>query len=253
MNTPSQQPQLHLNDFDGPLEVLLHLIQVSKMDIYDIPIAKITKQYMDYIYDAQQLNLDIIGDYFVMAAKLMVIKSKMLLPTVSVDDEPVEQVDPREDLVAQLLNYKRFKAVAAVLREREANRRQSFTRQALTLPPSREELTQPSPFDKGDLMASYVDALKHFRYNQPLSTTVHEWQYTIEGQTSLVRKLLDRGEPKISFDHLVQTASQPEEIVTDFLAILEMAKYHEVTLNQANEKSAIEIWKGPAYGNNQLS
>ncbi len=96
------QPQLHLNDFDGPLEVLLHLIQQSKMDIYDIQISKITEQYMDYIYDAQKLNLEIIGEYFVMAAKLMVIKSKMLLPTENVAD-PDQETEIRE--LSWLLSY----------------------------------------------------------------------------------------------------------------------------------------------------
>lgn len=243
-----RQPQLHLNDFDGPLEVLLHLIQESKMDIYDIPIAKITQQYMDYIYDAQQLNLDIIGDYFVMAAKLMLIKSKLLLPTETV--EAVDETeDPREDLVNQLLNYKRYKLIAGKLKARETRRRLSFTRSELTVAPSKEELITPSPFDKGDIMASYVDALKHFRYNQPLSTTVHEWQFTIESQTKLVRRLLDHHQARISFDKVIQDPGKPEEIVTDFLAILEMAKYDEVRLEQKNQQAAIEIWKGPAYGN----
>ncbi len=91
------QPELHLNDFDGPLEVLLHLIQESKMDIYDIQISTITEQYMQYIYDAQQLNLEIVGEYFVMAAKLMVIKSKMLLPNEVDDDSDDEHEDPERN------------------------------------------------------------------------------------------------------------------------------------------------------------
>ncbi|EEI70024.1 segregation and condensation protein A [Lentilactobacillus hilgardii] len=248
MNVSDKEPELHLNDFDGPLEVLLHLIQESKMDIYDIPIAEITKQYMDYIYDAQQLNLDIVGDFFVMAAKLMVIKSKMLLPTVV--DEATDEVeeDPREDLVNQLINYKRYKLIAGKLKDYENKRRQSFTRSELAVSASKETLTVPSPFDKGDIMASYVDALKHFRYNQPLSTTVHEWQFTIESQTALVRQLLDCRTEQISFNHVIQHSTKPEEIVTDFLAILEMAKYNEVRLKQKNRHETIEIRKGPAYG-----
>ncbi|GAY73056.1 segregation and condensation protein A [Lentilactobacillus kosonis] len=107
-------PELHLTDFDGPLEVLLHLIQQSKMDIYDIQIAEITDQYMEYIYDANRLDLNIVGDYLIMAAKLMLIKSKMLLPTPQVDFDDDED-DPREDLVQQLLNYQRYKKVATFL------------------------------------------------------------------------------------------------------------------------------------------
>ena len=241
------QPELHLNDFDGPLEVLLHLIQESKMDIYDIQISTITEQYMQYIYDAQQLNLEIVGEYFVMAAKLMVIKSKMLLPNEVDDDSDDEHEDPREELVSQLLNYKRYKMVAQDMKRREAFRRQSFTRSELTVPATKDELIQPSPFNSGDIMASYVDALKHFKYNQPMSTVIHEWVYTIEGQSQKVRALLKRDHARISFDTLVNKADQPEEIVTDFLAILEMAKYNEVVLNQSDAESAIEIRRGPGY------
>lgn len=242
-----RQPELHLTDFDGPLEVLLHLIQASKMDIYDIPIAQITKQYMDYIEDARQLNLEIIGDYFVMAAKLMVIKSKMLLPTPDVGPLDEADEDPREDLVAQLINYKKYKQIAEKLKAFEATRRLSYTRSELRVPASKETLVDPSPFNKGDVMASYVDALKHFNFHKPLSTTVHEWQFTIESQTKLIRQLLDRHPSQISFDKVIQGSTKPEEIVTDFLAILEMAKYDEVYLEQKNHHASIEIRKGPAY------
>ncbi|MDV3518982.1 segregation and condensation protein A [Lentilactobacillus otakiensis] len=241
----TKQPELHLNDFDGPLEVLLHLIQESKMDIYDIQISKITEQYMQYIYDAQQLNLEIVGEYFVMAAKLMVIKSKLLLPTITDDDPDETQADPREELVSQLLNYKRYKLVAADMKKREARRRESFTRSELTMPPTKEELIQPSPFNSGDIMASYVDALKQFKYNKPMSTVIHEWEFTIEGQSQRVRELLSQSRDQISFDKLVANSTQTEEVVTDFLAILEMAKYNEVRLNQSDVKSAIQIRKGP--------
>ncbi|MBZ3775763.1 segregation/condensation protein A [Lentilactobacillus otakiensis] len=243
----TKQPELHLNDFDGPLEVLLHLIQESKMDIYDIQISKITEQYMQYIYDAQQLNLEIVGEYFVMAAKLMVIKSKLLLPTITDDDPDETQADPREELVSQLLNYKRYKLVAADMKKREARRRESFTRSELTMPPTKEELIQPSPFNSGDIMASYVDALKQFKYNKPMSTVIHEWEFTIEGQSQRVRELLSQSRDQISFDKLVANSTQTEEVVTDFLAILEMAKYNEVRLNQSDVKSAIQIRKGPGY------
>lgn len=243
----TQQLELHLNDFDGPLEVLLHLIQESKMDIYDIQISKITEQYMQYIYDAQQLNLEIVGEYFVMAAKLMVIKSKMLLPTISDDNPDEEQADPREELVSQLLNYKRYKLIAADMKQREAKRRESFTRSELSVPPTKEELIQPSPFNSGDVMASYVDALRHFKYNQPMSTVIHEWQFTIEGQSQRVRQLLNQHRDHVTFTKLVGKSTQTEEIVTDFLAILEMTKYNEVRLSQSNGESDIQIRKGPGY------
>ncbi|KRL23364.1 ScpA B protein [Lentilactobacillus kisonensis DSM 19906 = JCM 15041] len=218
------------------------------MDIYDIQISKITEQYMAYIYDAQQLNLEIVGEYFVMAAKLMVIKSKMLLPIETVADDEQEPEDPREQLVTQLLNYKRYKSVASQLKQLEIKRRKSFTRSELTVLPSKAELVIPSPFNGLDLMASYVDALKHFQYNQPMSTVIHEWEFTIESQTKQVRKLLNSTQQPISFATLVNHTDKAEEVVTDFLTILEMAKYNEVMLDQKNADSNIQIERGPAYG-----
>ncbi len=238
---------LHLNDFDGPLDVLLHLIEKSKMNIYDIRIAEITDQYMKYIYDARKLNLDIVGEYFVMAAKLMLIKSKMLLPKEEVDavDEP--EADPREDLVNQLIEYKKFKGVTKFLKSGELNRRQKFTRSMISTPQTADELVEPSPFGRGDLMAAYVDALKRFRYNRPQSTVIHEWNFTIESQTKLVRKLLDETRKAITFEDLIKNHEQTEEIVTDFLTILEMTKYQEIKLKQSKANLPIEIKKGPAY------
>ena len=249
--TETKSLELHLNDFDGPLEVLLHLIQQSKMDIYDIKIAEITDQYMEYIYDAESLNLDIIGEYFVMAAKLMLIKSKMLLPTIEDTDEQLDE-DPREDLVQQLINYKRFKSVTGFFKEHEAERRKSYTRPTVEVLEPDQTLVEPSPFNKYDLMAAFVDSLKRLRYNQPVSTVVHEWQYTIESQTEAIRKLMHRSGNSITFNQLVSHASEPEEVVTDFLAILEMAKYQEVKLAQPDHNSTIKIVKGDADVANKL-
>ncbi|WP_283678778.1 segregation/condensation protein A [Lentilactobacillus sp. Marseille-Q4993] len=238
-----KQPELHLNDFEGPLEVLLHLIQQSKMDIYDIKIAEITDQYMRYIYDAEELNLDIIGEYFVMAAKLMLIKSKMLLPQVTEDVEE-EPEDPREELVEQLITYQKYKQITPFLKTAEEKRRQSYTRPPVEVEATPEILEAPSLFNSLDLMAAYVDALKRFRYNQPMETVVHEWEYTIEGQTELIRKLLGKKSSSFTFKQLAERAHATEEVVTDFLALLEMAKYQEVKLVQKDMNSTIEIMKG---------
>ena len=122
-------PTLVLNDFSGPLDLLWHLIRTNEVDIYDIPIAEITAQYLDYLHQMQDLALDVAGDYFVMAANLMVLKSRLLLPqpepeTMAPDDAP----DPRADLVAQLLTYQVYQEAAKDLKAREAKPPQAYAK-----------------------------------------------------------------------------------------------------------------------------
>ena len=121
--------QIKLSDFEGPLDLLLHLIRQSKINIYDIPIAQITQQYLDYLHQMQSLQLDIAGDYLIMAATLMRIKSDLLLPRPPVvSEEPAAETtlkDPRSELVAQLLTYETFKTIAQMLGA-QAKTRQEF-------------------------------------------------------------------------------------------------------------------------------
>ena len=132
----SDNPSVHLADFDGPLDLLLHLIRKSEMDIYDIPIAEITRQYVDILNQEQERQIEVAGEYFVMAATLMKIKSEYLLPTNQVDDEGEveEEEDPRDELVEQLLEYERYKKAASNLKEREETRAQEYTREATPVP-----------------------------------------------------------------------------------------------------------------------
>nr|WP_230402941.1 segregation/condensation protein A [Lentilactobacillus kosonis] len=104
-------------------------------------------------------------------------------------------------------------------------------------------LLEPSPFNRLDLMAAFVDALKRLRYNQPMSTVVHEWKYTIESQTEAIRQIMGHSS-SITFNELTELAATSEEVITDFLAILEMAKYQEIKLSQTNRSDPIKITKG---------
>ncbi|MEJ1324074.1 segregation/condensation protein A [Latilactobacillus sakei] len=132
----TEQLTLILTDFEGPLDLLLHLINQTKIDIYDIPIAEITTQYLDYLHQMQELKLDIAGDYLVMAATLMKIKSKLLLPAPPAMAETLEEdyVDPRQELVDQLLAYQAFQKIATVLQERESERQLLFAKPASANP-----------------------------------------------------------------------------------------------------------------------
>ena len=130
-----QEINLKLDVFEGPLDLLLHLIQKLEIDIYDIPITAVTEQYMSYIHAMQTLELEVAGEYLVMAATLMAIKSQMLLPKQEleiIDDENFfEEEDPREALVAQLLEYRKFKYAATVLHEKEEERKLYYTKEPM--------------------------------------------------------------------------------------------------------------------------
>lgn len=135
--TVGQQPTLKLGGFEGPLDLLLHLIREAKMDIYDIKIATITSQYMDYLHQMKAHRLEIAGEYFVMASTLMRIKSQLLLPQAPPldDEEPAEEpVDPRQELVDQLIEYQRYKKAADHLKDKESYRQQEYTRPAMRVP-----------------------------------------------------------------------------------------------------------------------
>ena len=131
-----EELNVKLDIFEGPLDLLLHLIKTMEIDIYDISIAEITEQYMSYIHTMRKLDLEIAGEFIVMAATLMSIKSKMLLPQEIVEldeDSEYEAIDPREALVQQLLDYKKFKYVATVLKELETERGDYFTKEVTDL------------------------------------------------------------------------------------------------------------------------
>ena len=139
--------KVKLEVFEGPLDLLLYLIKKNEIDIYDIPIAEITEQYLEYLELMRMLDLNIAGEFLVMAAKLIHIKSKILLPPEEKEVLPEEEEDPREELVRRLLEYKRFKEVAGVLQDLEGQRKKMFTRATSVEPGSEEKFFEASLFD----------------------------------------------------------------------------------------------------------
>ena len=152
---------IKLERFEGPLDLLLHLIQRDEVDIYDIPIANITRQYLEYIELMRMLDLEIAGEFLVMAATLMRIKAKMLLPTPPPGEE--EEIDPRDELVQRLLEYRQFKEASATLKDREERRRLSYERGRV---PDDED-TGPLPLAPATLF-HLLDALNRVLARLPL-------------------------------------------------------------------------------------
>ena len=237
----TEQLTLVLTDFEGPLDLLLHLIKQTKIDIYDIPIAEITAQYLDYLHQMQVLKLDVAGDYLVMAATLMKIKSKLLLPKAPelIEEETEEYVDPRQELVDQLLAYQAFQKVATVLQERELERQQLFAKPASSNPAEKVVPLARGVIKPRDLAAAVSKMLVEAQAKQPVFKTVQNDEISITDKMSwIVRHLAAQ---PVAFEALVVVKTDRDEIVTTFLAVLELMKDRKILCEQADYDASIMV------------
>lgn len=228
-----------LDIFEGPLDLLLHLIKEQKMDIYDIPIATITKQYLEYLDLMQELNLDVAGEYLVMAAELARIKSRMLLPVQDAgEDEDEEGVDPREELARRLLEYQRYKEAAFELRKMEHEQQQVFTRTRSVALEDQEEntLIDANVFD---LFAAFQGILKNksFRDDYEMKIT----HLSVYEKLERLLEILNASE-SVTFSSLFTALSAKEEVIVTFLALLELMRLKLVRSQQAGHLETIRIY-----------
>lgn len=223
--------QVRIENFEGPLDLLLHLIKKNEINIYDIPVAMIARQYLKYLEAMEELNLNVAGDFLVMAATLLQIKSKMLLPVdeTAADDE--EGPDPREELVRRLLEYKGFKEAARQLDDQEKVWREIFWReQTLSVEAAVEEdlsLENVSLFD-------LVDALKGVLERNPGSRLIEiaPDNLTVRERMNLILEILE-GKDSVSFAALFEGASHRLVVVVTFLALLELMRLRVARVFQA--------------------
>ena len=222
---------LKLEIFEGPLDLLLHLIKENKMDIFDIEIESITRQYLDYIHKMKEQNLDIASAYLVMASELTLIKARMLLPRPKVEDEESEEEDPRVELVARLLEYQAYKEITKTLKENESKRQEIHTKLPENINNYIEENTVITGEGSIDLL---VDAFKKFLVRKseekPLSTKVTMKEITVSSRKLEIKSILKK-ERKVSFFKLFPVSTK-EYIVATFLAILDMARNKELLIKQ---------------------
>ncbi|MBL7071132.1 MAG: segregation/condensation protein A [Candidatus Omnitrophica bacterium] len=234
--------KVKLEIFEGPLDLLLFLIKKEEIDIYDIPVAKITDQYLEYIEMMKLLDLDIAGEFIVMAATLMQIKSKMLLPPDETPQQEMEQEDPRSELVKRLLEYRRFKDAADELAAKEAVSSQLFTRKTEERPLLE---TEDSPFFEAsifDLLTAFSKVLKEV----PKDTfyRVVKDEFTVgEKMHDIFHMLVNQ--TRIFFSRLFSEAKSKLEIIATFLAVLELIRLKEILVIQQDPFSEIEIIKNP--------
>lgn len=223
MNEPYK---VELEIFEGPLDLLLYLIKKDEIDIYNIPIERITKQYLEYLELMRMLDLNIAGEFLVMAATLMYIKSKMLLPPEERPQEEVEEEDPRLDLVRQLLEYKRFKDVAQYLQHKELLEEKIFTRH---VPPDVEVEAPLVDVSIFDLIGAFNQALKKVE-KAPLHEIVEE-NFTVADKVSQVKNLLKENY-SFNLTRLFDNMKTRIEVVVTFLALLELIRLKAVRVLQ---------------------
>lgn len=227
---------IRLDMFEGPLDLLLHLIRKNEINVFDIPIALITEQYLEYLKMMKELNLDIAGDYLLMASTLLQIKSKMLLP-VSAEEEEEGEEDPRAELVRKLLEYQRYKDAASELERRPMKDRDFFVR---SVPEDARE-PQEERFE-----VSLFELLEAFRQVllRVKSESVHEVQLepiTVEEKIEEILSLLQKEKRSVAFHHLFpENVTRPIVVVT-FLAILELVKTRLVRVFQMAPFDTIRI------------
>lgn len=232
--------QVRLQQFEGPLDLLLFFIRRDELDIYDIPIGSITDEFLAYVRLLEQVDLDGVGDFLYMAALLISIKTRMLLPSQDVDDDG-EPIDPRQELVERLLEYIRFKEASEMLAEAHDRRQNQYTRGIrladLEQEPSEEPVAEATLFD---LIGALRRVLTEAETDEPTHAVEAE-SWSLEGQMEYLEGLLAAGERRSFVD--VVRGNPKGFIITTFLAVLEMSRTGQLTL--AVERSAMDFYLCP--------
>ncbi len=237
--------KVKLEVFEGPLDLLLYLIKKEEVDIYDIPIERITGQYMEYMTLMQMLNLEVAGEFLVMAATLMYIKSRMLLPAdqQSTDAEAEEGVDPRWELIRQLVEYKKFKDAALQLGRREEEQANVFKRgggAAGTAVDAEAPLAEVSIFD---LINAFNEVLKKASARDDFHEIIEE-KFTVSDKIEEILYTL-QSRAEIIFSELFAKASSRTEIVVTFLALLELIRLKRLKVRQEQAFGEIRLIRVP--------
>jgi len=246
---PEDAPRIRLPEFEGPLDLLLYLIKKNEVDIHDIPIAPITRQYMEYLDLMKELNLDVAGEFMVMAATLIHIKSKMLVPVEPTEAEGEDETeDPRAALVRRLLEFERYKDAAGMLHQKGQIRAATWTRSETALPKflddRGEEMLEAGLFD---LISAFKELLDRRK-----TLLAHEVEHEGKSIEQRIEELLDQiheGE-SLEFLDLFRSQETKGDMIVTFLALLELIRLKRVKVYQRASFDAIRVFRpvGPAEG-----
>ena len=233
--------KIQLENFEGPLDLLLYFIRRDELDIYDIPIAKITKEFIDVIEDWKRANLILAGDFIVMASTLMRVKARMMIPRPELDEDG-EIIDPREELMQQLIDYKRFRDASEILKNMALNSSQNIRRQ----------FEQELSISEDDELEVYFkditlyDLAKKFKEAIELKPVISQFELSrepirLEKQKELILKYFD-GEGKLAFTTIINSLKSRMEIVVTFLAVLDLVREGICSLKQTDVFGDIELF-----------
>ena len=230
--------RVQLDQFQGPLDLLLYFIRRDEIDIYDIPIAQITAEYLQLIEDIKAMNLSVAGEFILMAATLMNIKSKMLLPRPELDDEG-EPIDPRLELVNQLVEYQRFKEISSELSLKSHNQSFLHTR---SIEQATEGLDDVGQYLKNVTLFDLSQYFKEAMDRMPVITAyeLKREPISLDSKKHFILKSLD-GDGALTFKHLLSKCKDKLEIIVTFLAILDLMRLFEIVIYQNNLFDDMEI------------
>ncbi|WP_297817385.1 ScpA family protein [uncultured Lactobacillus sp.] len=234
MTTKDNDLTLDLPNFTGPLDLLLHLIRSQKIDIYDIPIAKITGQYLSHLAKWQELDLQIAGEYFVMASTLLRIKSQYLLPKNDFV-EPEEQIeDPRSELVEQLVQYSVFQKVSEYFKQRNMQVPITVAKEPSI---AKQKSIEPLPLGEitSDQLANTFSLIIHrFKMRQPNTGSIEVKETSIEDMTNYLSEKIKKVK-KVSFFACLESFKTLDQVISLFLAVLELCRHHKLSVKQSHD------------------
>ncbi|CAA9211566.1 MAG: Segregation and condensation protein A [uncultured Chthoniobacterales bacterium] len=236
--------KVKLEIFEGPLDLLLYLIKRDELDIYDISLERITKQYLEYLQAFKELNIDVAGEFVVMAANLIYLKSRSLLP---VDQQPpeedVEEDDPRWDLIRQLIEYKKFKEAAAQLQVRQLEQELIFVREPNGIDPIAAAPLRLGEVGVFQLINAFQAVIKRVEAREDLREIFGE-HYTVSDKIEWILQRVSDGVP-LRFSELFARMASRVEIVVTFLALLELVRLRQITATQENPFDEIQLTAAP--------
>ncbi|SFE92215.1 condensin subunit ScpA [Paenibacillus algorifonticola] len=241
-----------LESFEGPLDLLLHLIDKAEIDIHEVSISEITDQYMDYLNAMTEMELEVTSEFLVMAATLLSIKSRQLLPKPPVfeeeyEDWPDDGLDPRDELIQKLVEYRKFKQIAEQLREKETQRSLVFSREPEDMTPflQEQDINPLEGLHVSDLVAAFQRALKKAARRQFVATVQRD-EISVKDRIRDIALVLRQYET-VQFSKLIRENMDKHEIVVTFLAILELMKMKHIRCFQHQLFDDIVIhWRGDA-------
>lgn len=231
--------EVTIDNFNGPLDLLLHLIKKENINIYDISIDEITKQYLNYIEKMEQMNLDIASEYLVMAAELIEMKSASLLPIEQAEDDEFEE-DPKKKLIERLLEYEQYKNITETFKDLEAFRHEVYTKEPNNLLDYQEENPNIDyGVDLNDLLKAFSKFLEQKELDKPLNTKISTKEYSVSKRSYEIKSIL-KERKRVNFIELFEVITK-EYVVVTFLSILALSRKQEIEIEQENNFKDIII------------